>query len=233
MTPSWSAPPLGLSVALAPTPDDAIRTHGASGPAESETTGAPTYATARGTTSDAFLLFVVDEARGPVHFRSATMGAGETPADTDLVSLIAVQDRDEGNVQTWLCHVLVASSSAISDDEARARAAAYASPAPPRLDTGTLIAVGQGEPDSVGFDPRDGCFVIAPDEGRVRFWVDGTERPHFSPRFKVLGGEWPEAWVYADDVILEQVARDAEGNLIFQLPGIINESVAVDVLFGP
>jgi hypothetical protein len=238
MTPYWMAPQLGLSVALAPTPDDEIRTLGASGTAEGEEADAPAYATARSTASDAFLLFVVNEANGPVHFRAATIGTGDTPAETDLVSLIGVQGRDEGDVQTWLCHVLVSSSSTISDDEARARAVGYARPVPPRVETGTLMAAGEEGPDKVGFDPSDGCFVIVPDEGRVRFWVDGAERPSFSPRFKILGhgnapAEGDEAWVYVDDVILEQVARDAEGNLIFQLPGIIKESVAVDVLFGP
>ena len=42
-----------------------------------------------------------------------------------------------------------------------------------------------------------------------------------------------QAWVYVDHLIFDQVAHDAQGNLIFQLPGIIRKPTMVEVITPP
>ncbi|UCC31294.1 MAG: hypothetical protein JSU86_03275 [Phycisphaerales bacterium] len=42
-----------------------------------------------------------------------------------------------------------------------------------------------------------------------------------------------EAWICVDHLIFDQVACDAQGSLIFQLPGIIRKPTMVDVITPP
>ena len=61
--------------------------------------------------------------------------------------------------------------------------------------------------------------------------IDGTVSPLYSPVFRILEQDGLQAWVYVQDRILDRVARDRAGNLLFQLPGVIRDRTTIEVLF--
>lgn len=230
-TESGETLPLGFAVTLASAPEDELETYVS---ARADSAGAqqtPAYATARSKPHDAFLLYVMDDAGRPMRITESAPGTDPTSASTERVSFIAVGDGPEGDVETWASHILLGSASVITDEEALARALDYASPTAPRLELGSFVSVDGDDSGSTGFDPTSGCHVIAPDRGRVRFVIDGGERPRFSPVFQIISPDNHEAWVYVDHLIFDRVARDAQGNLIFQLPGMVGKLTLVEVLF--
>ncbi len=46
----------------------------------------------------------------------------------------------------------------------------------------------------------------------------------------VLDSRGLDAWVYLDHVVYDRVARDAAGDLVFQLPDLVGERAVVEVL---
>ncbi|UCC32187.1 MAG: hypothetical protein JSU86_07870, partial [Phycisphaerales bacterium] len=231
-TKTWS-PHLGLAVTLSGTSEDKLQTFVAAPVEESEGQRYPVYGTVRSTAGDALLLYVVDDSGKTVRITESTVDTDSTSATTDQASLVAVADGDADDVQAWSCHILLGADGQVSDQEALTRAVEYAKPATLRLELGSTVPVGEEQDDKNGFDPATGCHVMAPDQGSVRFVIDGRERPHFSPIFQIIGTKDRQAWVYVDHLIFDQVARDAQGNLIFQLPGIIRKPTMVEVITTP
>ncbi len=223
--------PLGLAITLADTPPDELQINLYAQRHEPEPGQRPAYATARDSASDALLLYVVDGTDGTVRITESGLDGGIAPAQAEHRSLVATREIRESSVETWACHVLLGSSSEIPDKEALARAIDYAQREPPRLEIGSWIPVRDNGAGESGFDPASGCFRIAPDKGRVRLVIDGRQHPYFSPAFQIINANNGEAWVYVDDRILDTTARDADGNLIFQLPGTIHKPTTVEVLF--
>jgi hypothetical protein len=78
-----------------------------------------------------------------------------------------------------------------------------------------------------------GCYNIVPEEAGVRFVIDGTDQPWFSPVFRIPGTKNQEAWVYVDHLIHERADRDVHGDLVFQIPGQIRRRSLVEVVFAP
>jgi len=125
---------------------------------------------------------------------------------------------------------VLAASGEVADADAAARAVEYAQPAPIRVEVGSPVTESDSTRRADGFDPSTGTFDLNPDQGRVRFAIDGQKRPMFSPAFRILGAKDQEAWVYVNHLILNNIARDPGGNLVFQLPGTIRQSTLVEVL---
>lgn len=204
---------------------------------EGTSAGIPAYATARRESGGALLLYSMsDRADRPVRmFRSDVPAGGESDA-ADYTSLVAVADqgeRPEHRAEAWACHILLASADGIPDEEVRARVADYDTPVSPRIEIGSLVASTGPYGRKDGFDPSTGCHIIAPDGDLVRFVIDGRRQPLFSPVFLIDDTADREAWVYVDHLVYDRVARDALGNLVFQLPGGVRDSTMVEVHFRP
>jgi len=193
----------------------------------------PAYATAHRESGGALLLYAVaDRADRAVRMLRSDVPVGGESDAADYTSLVAVADqgeRAEHQAEAWACHILLASTGGIQDEEVRARVADYDKPVAPRIEIGSLVASTEPYGGKDGFDPSTGCHVIAPDGDLVRFVVDGRRQPRFSPVFRVVDTADREAWVYVDHLVYDRVARDARGNLVFQLPGTVRDSTMVEV----
>jgi len=224
MTKSWTPPGLGLAVTVASSADDEWETHTASPTVAAVEPPRLGYATARSQPRDTMLVYMVDAA-------SASSRIVEHADSTARrVSLIGTQESAPAEAMKWACQLVLVSASEGSDADAAARAAEYAGPASIRVEVGSPIMGSGSSPRGDGYDPSSGTIDLEPDQGRVRFVVDGQKRAVFSPAFRILGAKDQEAWVYVNHLILSKVARDPGGNLVFQLPGTVRQSTMIEVL---
>lgn len=257
-TAQWSAPELGLAVTVASSPGMHLDTFTAEAQSDGENADALAYATARSDEADAVLLYAVrgvSADRGFMKMRASAAGDSGVPAalkDQAHESLVAPGGGPSGDVYRWACHLFVGSSSKLPEDEAQARALAYLRPRLPEIKSGRPAPASPAIPAPVdsqrsspidaadrttprrGFDPAQGCFVIAADALGARLVLPADTGPYFAPSFRVSDSAGLDAWVYADQRLVHRVARDARGDLIFQLPGRISATTVVEVLFsGP
>lgn len=217
-TERWSPPGLGLAVALSPAVGatfEAGPSHGADVDGEQDPPESPAYGVLRSAEGDAQLVYV------PSPTDSGTRVVKQMDVEHNRVLLIATDRGDSEAVKTWSVHLLLAGVGEESQRQVAERALSYARP--PTL----VVEVGSAH----GFDPSTGCYVLSPQDGRVRFVIEGTVAPLFSPAFRILEPEGLQAWVYVQHRILDRVARDRAGNLLFQLPGVIRDRTTIEVLF--
>ena len=80
------------------------------------------------------------------------------------------------------------------------------------------------------FNERFGAFILKPEGDLVRLEIDGTAQPRVNPVFSVRQTASRQVWVYLDNVILEPVARDPRGDVLFQLPATIRGRSLVEVV---
>ncbi len=229
---SWS-PHLGLAVTLSTTPEDDLQTFVPTQAEESEGGRPPIYGTVRSKGSDALLLYVLDDSDKKVRITESTADTDSASTVADHISLVAVAEGAAKDVQAWSCHILLGTDGEVAYEEALARAVDYANPAALRMELGSIMPVGGEHGDKDGFDPATGCYMIAPDQGDVRFVIDGRQQPRISPVFQIIGTEDRKAWVYVDHLIFDQIGHDAQGNLIFQLPEVIRKPTMVEVIPAP
>lgn len=225
-TESWMPQRLDLVVSMAAASDDALQVFATASDDLDATNTAP-YAYARSAAGNAALLFIPGgESRGS-RIKTAT--------DDQLhrATLTLVDERPLGPVRRWTAQLLLAASDIVSDDEAEARALAFSDPPSPRVDVGRLATEADGpwHPTTTGFDQATGSYVIVPDGRQARFMVGGSNQPFFSPTFTIVDSQNRNAWVYVDHIIHDRVERDTEGNLVFQLPGIVSKPRRIEVLF--
>jgi hypothetical protein len=95
---------------------------------------------------------------------------------------------------------------------------------------GQRVEDSPGDDNGDGFNERLGSYVLRPDQDLLRFEIDGSQRPRFSPVFNVLDTAGARVWVYVDHRIHEAVGRDAGGNVIFQVPGTITGRTLVELV---
>lgn len=224
ITKSWTPPRLELAVTIASSADDEWRIQTPSptdGTAEPST---PVYATARSQPRDTVLMYMLDSASASARI------VEQADSTARRVSIIGTQESTPVEVAKWACQLVLGSADEVSDAEATARAFEYAGPASIRVEVGSPVMGSNPSPRGDGFDPSNGTYDLNPDQGRVRFVVDGRKHPLFSPAFRILGAKDQEAWVYVNHLILSKVARDPGGNLVFQLPGTIRQSALVEIL---
>lgn len=224
MTKSWTPPGLGLAVTVALSTDDEWTVLTPATTDAASDSANPTFATARSPARDTVLVYMPDVAAASTRFVKQADSAARR------VSLVSTRQYMPGEEVKWACQLVLAASGEVSEADAALRAVEYAQPAPIRVEVGSP-AVGTGSSSRTdGFDPSTGTFDLHPDQGRVRFEIDGRKRPMFSPAFRILGARDQEAWVYVNHLILGNTARDIDGNLVFQLPGTIRQSTLVEVL---
>ena len=99
-------------------------------------------------------------------------------------------------------------------------------------ETFSLVARGgKAVSETVGFDGGAGTYRVNAKGESIRIEL-GTGIGWFdSPGFVVAETPGTDAWVYANSKLVTPTARDADGNLIFQLPGVVREKTVVEVLF--
>ncbi|MBN1510661.1 MAG: hypothetical protein JXB13_01480 [Phycisphaerae bacterium] len=100
------------------------------------------------------------------------------------------------------------------------------------ISTGRRITNDAGDVDADGFNEQRGCHVLAAEGRRVSVELNGREQPLYSPAFVIRGTAGMEGWVYLDSHALESTGRDANGDLLFQVPQTVTEGVRVDVYLG-
>ncbi len=223
---TWSAPKLALAVAMAAGQEGEFQ-HDVSRKTESAETfdELSPFASARSEQGDAFMMYMPGE---PERLLQLTY---EFDAQRRRVSFVAVNEPGGAAIESWRWQLLLASADRVADDEALARAVDYSSPAQLRFELGAPVEYGDGSTGQSGFDPTMGTYVCAPDQGRVRFTIDGRSQARFSPAFRVIGNADEDAWVYVNHLILDNVVRTLAGDLIFQLPGTVRGETLVEVLF--
>lgn len=220
---------LGLTVSVAPAADG-FRSFAAVQSSEDETAGTPPYGFLRGIADGATALFVVDDFSRSFRIVKSARSGGDSPG-MSTASLIAVGDPANSPTEHWTCHLFLGATGATSDAELRARALDYTRPGSVRFEMGSYAASETSTAARPGFDSASGCRVVDADEGRIRFTLDGSRQPFFSPSFRIVDTRDRDAWVYVDHLILDAIARDAHGNLLFQIPGTIDGPKLVEVLF--
>jgi hypothetical protein len=224
-TEQWSPSELGLAVTVASSEDDERRLY------QSVVGGSPTrqeprvpFATVRNHPNDSFLLFAL----GKRH-ESARIAEIVDPSRA-RVSLVAAAGQSGLDMDAWACQILVGGAVDISDEEAAARVADYAVRSKISFKVGSLAKVDDMSIGGLDAVQASGCYVIAPDQGRVLFSIDGRERPSYSPAFRIISATNQDAWVYVNHLVFDRIARDAAGNVLFQLPSTITRPTIVEVL---
>ena len=109
----------------------------------------------------------------------------------------------------------------------------YCRPARIQPAVGQAVETDPGDANNDGFDEATGCYVLQLDDNVGRFTLDGSKRLRFYPCFKLAGTADRQIWVYLNGKQLESQARDADGNVIFQIPRIVNRSALVEIHAGP
>ena len=218
----------GLAVSVAASPESGLETMMTKREKGKPSPHLPTYAAARMTSSDSLLLYAVRDAEGTMRVEQITHGSR---GSADETSFAAFPPEGAAAKTNWACHLLLASAGQVDGSQVLARAFGYAAPVLPHLELGSYEPVEGGEPGETGFDSGSGCFMIAPDRGRVRLILDGSLQPYFSPAFRISNPQRRDARVYVDHLIFDHAALDSEGNVVFQLPFTVDRRVMVEVLF--
>ena len=221
----------GLAVSVSASSEGDLQVNMAKRPKGNRPSTLPMYASARMASSDALLLYTVSDVAGTLRIEQLTQGVGDSSATSDQTSFIAYPPLEALGPTRWYSHLFLGSSSQVGDAEVLARAFGYARPVLPHLELGTFVSVDDRDGGTAGFDPGHGCFVIAPERGRVRLILDGTQQPYFSPAFRITNSARRDARVYVDHLIFNHAALDVDGNVVFQLPFTVDRRVMVEVLF--
>ncbi|RME36821.1 MAG: hypothetical protein D6788_10800, partial [Planctomycetota bacterium] len=137
----------------------------------------------------------------------------------------------DGRVR-WRAHLVLTRGRALAPEEAARRAREYRTPPMPRLEVGAFSTIRDDRGgEAQGFDPVGGCYVIQPDEGRIRLYLDPRTGPRYSPVLVIPNPQGRQAWVYVDNLIERNVSVTPRGELVFQLPGEIRRRTVVEALF--
>ena len=144
-------------------------------------------------------------------------------------SLVAYDGMIEHPAHTWHCLLDLDGASDCEPTQCETNALSYCDPAGAQFTVGGLDTTTEGDADQDGFNERYGTLMLAPSGARVQLRLDGRERPIVNPTFCVVGSAERDAWVYVDYVIDDQVGRDADGNLIFELNRVIDGELNVEV----
>lgn len=221
---TWSAGRLGLAVSLRTEPTDRRQTVSAS------EAGTPhvAYGVWRCTEPDAAVLFLVRSATASTD--PVRMVQHDEP-ELRRMSFVAVAEPAAGTLERWTAQLVLASAGNLGAEECLRRAEDAQHPPCPRFELGAAVAPGVGAEGTCGFDHGAGVYVVKPEEGRVRFVLDGARRPYSAPTFQLIDAPADSCWVYVNHLLHEQVTRDADGRLLFHLPGVIRDRVLVEVLF--
>lgn len=224
-TRAWSADELGLAVTIASTGEDQLQTHAALAARANGAPAHPAHGSARIVSNNSYLLYVL----------------GDTDPSSRMIvqwdrrqqraSFVALTEAPDSDIRRWRCQLLLASANEVSEQEALERAIDFGHPAVPTVEVGSIVGVSAGRANDPNATPVAAGVRLAPDGGLVRFVIDGTRRPRFSPAFEIVGAQHQEAWVYVNNLIFDATTYNNAGNLLFQLPDVIRGRTTVEVLF--
>ena len=107
-------------------------------------------------------------------------------------------------------------------------AADYRQPMPLLVDAGSLSRAEPGDFDHDGFSEGRGYFSLQLDGNVAKARISGRRYLRFSPLFKLVNVAPRDVWVYVDGRQVETY-RDAKGDVLFQVPGMISEEALVEV----
>ncbi len=187
---------------------------------------APMFATLSNPAASADLLFVPNLLASTSRFVEAVSIDGRS------VSITAQDARDDTPVKRWASHLHLSQRRTGSTEAAKARAADVAGVhSPVHIERGSAVVSSDGMIRADGFNVVEGCYAIVPDAGRLRVTVDGGRRPVFSPIFCIPAEQGRQAWVYVDHLTFKPVETNDLGQLLFQLPGVIDKKSEIEVLF--
>ena len=221
----WQPPALGLVVSHID--DGRVKpfAHSAAQLSDPEELRHVTYGGVRPIAPDkSGLLFAVHDSR-----RAPLM---EAPIDPlrKRVDLLASGGELSTPTSSWSCMLSVWPPGNCDEIEARTRTLDYCYPGGTHVLVGEPVADAPGDANNDGFDEQHGCYVLRPEANLLRFEIDGTKRPKFQPAFTVLDTAGRDAWVYFNNVIVDAVVRDPEGNVVFQLPTAVRGPGIVEVV---
>lgn len=234
--PGWEPEQLGLAVSVNHRLGFVPQVHEVAGLHDPEPLRHVAFAAAAqeaGTKPAALLYTLADSRRTPriIH---------PDPEHARRLSFVATGSMSGTQTEVWSCRLSLMTTEAASEATVADRAVAYAFPPPIALQVGWPAATTATEPTAESaaapsrgaqaFDHADGSFVLRPEDGLVRFSLDAQRHLFLSPAFRITGSKDLTTWVYVDNMLFEHTARDAEGNLVFQLPGRLRKPTTVEVL---
>jgi len=186
----------------------------------------PVFAWMRDTAANASMLYI------PLH---AIDIIEQIDSARESVSFVAVDEPGLKNIKRWIGQLFLTTSTELSNEFAVALATAFQHPPMPELEFGSFVPTesipGSGMTVN-GFNPATGCYVIQPENGMVRRILD-YEQHWFTPIFKIPDPHNRKVSVYINHMIYKNIARDRDGNLIFQLLEPLQKRTLVEVLFQP
>jgi len=221
-TPTGILPAMGLAITLSSSDEGhwSVKTGG------TLADGAPVFPAgsflARSSAADSALLWVLDRPS------AETRIIEERDASTKSLSLVIHDETVQERVRRWSGHLFLSRSQGFSDAEGASRAQGYAAPPALGLELGSFAADPAGVSRSRSLNSSEGCHVLQPEQGRVRVVVPASAI--FSPAFRVIDVSGADCWVYVDHLVLSPIARNADDELIFQLPSAGSKAMLVEVL---
>ena len=150
-------------------------------------------------------------------------------SDHHRVILVASGGATDRPVQSWDCLISLWPADQILGNGAEERALDYCYPAQIRPSVGHLVTDHPDDPGNDGYAEQTGSYLVAMENGRLKLLLDGDRRKRHAPVFTIVGSSEREAVIYVDNIILDTQARDAAGNIIFQIPRTINVDARVEV----
>jgi len=105
----------------------------------------------------------------------------------------------------------------------------YMNPLPLTVTAGRLVRTDAGDFDNDGYNESRGHYTLEPDGAVLKLRLDGTRRMRFAPAFKVVDTSDADVWAYVDGLEIRPVARDAEGQAVFQVPDVIDRETLIEV----
>jgi hypothetical protein len=145
------------------------------------------------------------------------------------ISLLAHGQPDQASPSSMACLLSVWPPANCESGRRQAIAASYAGPAVMEFLIGGLDRSTNGDLNADGFNERYGAYALAMHENRVHVRLDGQQRPTHQPVFFVPSSAGKEVWVYVDHLILSDLRRDNDGNVIFQLPYTIDRAMVIEI----
>lgn len=214
---SWHPNQVGLSVRMAPPANDSIS---ASLPTGRDDASHHPYGSLGCGAQPSRLLLAT-------HTQGEPQWVTQLDPPTGVRSLVLV-DEPTTTSRTWQCLLWLTTFDKTFEEQGAIQAAAFLDP--PRL---TLDAEPNDEGDSehyTEFDRPTGSYILHPRGGRVGVTLRPGSPRIVNPAFTVSGTAGRDAWVYVDDVLHEPVARDAGGDLVFQLREAPRRTTRVEVI---
>jgi hypothetical protein len=109
----------------------------------------------------------------------------------------------------------------------------YQHPLPIHMEAGQLVRTDAGDLDHDGFSEARGYYVIQLDGSIARITIDGRKNLRFAPVFKLIDVAGRDVWVYVDGRQIRELHRDADENVMFQVPGIISHDALLEITSRP